>query len=275
MSAPFDLRGLEAEGWCRLRRVVPEEQIRTWRYQLYGIACGCGVIAPAYTHNMTAEKRAGELLGAALRPGRLDDVTLEYPFFLRPRAVNDWPAFAAFLADPRIQAVVRARLGTGARATETSLMVHQPGTRRGAWRAAGAFNAHLQPSLPSPYPRAARALVLLLLATDFSRENGGLLAVPRSHRRATNPSHEPREARVRTEKGETRLAGRAGDVLVLDGRLWHAVAPNASRLLRIGVAVELAPRRGAALAFPRMSPGVHRALPPCVRPWFAPWVGGG
>lgn len=272
MRSDVDMRRFAAHGLVRVPGVVSPEEVRAWRYQLYGLGCGCGRIAPGYCHNMTWESRAGELLGAALRPGRIEDVTLEFPFYLRPRAINDWPPLAAFMGHPAIARAVRAHLGGRAHATEAALLIHEPGTPAGAWRASGAFNAHLAPNVGASYLPGARGLALHLLVTDFTRANGGLRVVPGSHRRPTNPSHEPRERRVRREKGETALTGRAGDVFVLDGRLWHAVAENRSDFMRMSVVVELGDGRGPVPAFPRMAPAVFQGLPPPVRPLFDGWV---
>ena len=272
MRSDLGLRRLAVRGWVRVPGVVSPDGVRAWRYQLYGLGCGCGRIAPGYCHNMTWESRAGELLGSALRPGCLEDVTLEFPFYLRPRAINDWPPLAAFMGHPAIARAVRVHLGARACATEAALLIHEPGTVAGAWRASGAFNAHLVPNAGASYPPGARGLALHLLLTDFTRANGGLRVVPGSHRRPTNPSHEPRERRVRREKGEKTLTGRAGDVLVLDGRLWHAVADNRSDFMRMSVVVELGDGRGTVPAFPRMAAAVFRGLPPSVRPWFKGWL---
>ena len=41
--------------------------------------------------------------------------------------------------------------------------------------------------------------------------------------------------------GETNVTGRAGSVLVMDSRLWHAIAPNRSDRPRVALIIRYAP----------------------------------
>jgi ectoine hydroxylase-related dioxygenase (phytanoyl-CoA dioxygenase family) len=78
-------------------------------------------------------------------------------------------------------------------------------------------------------------LIAIWMLTDFTESNGGTLVVPGSHRWPL----ESREGDV--PPANEQLLGSAGDVGLLDARLWHAIAPNRSDGDRVAVIVRFAP----------------------------------
>ena len=92
---------------------------------------------------------------------------------------------------------------------------------------------------------------------------------------------------------EVNAAGNAGDVLVMDSRLWHATAPNITADPRVAVVVRYAPwwldlsvlqpdsatRQRLLQAtgkgenqVPLLPAPVYATLPETVKPLFAHWV---
>ena len=81
------------------------------------------------------------------------------------------------------------------------------------------------------------------MLTGFSAENGETWVLPGSHRIDQNPSdgwmHEvDRDGAL---MGEIQVKRQAGDVLLYDSRLWHAVAANRSHQERVRFLIRYAP----------------------------------
>jgi len=271
------LSRLREQGWCVVPDVIPADVVLRCYYEAYRLVTTCGVIAPAYPRNMSWQLRAQELMEDVVNPARRDDVLADQ-FYIRPAVINDSQVFAPALAEPRVAEIVDAALGRDARVTFTTLYVHEPETKRGPWHGGGPFHPAYAAHYPSPYPDAAPHLTAHVLFSDFTAENGGILAVPGSHRRPTNPAYEPREKRFVAEPTEMNLTAKAGSVLIMDSRLWHAIAPNPSDFPRVSVVVEYAPAREklpASLAnakVPPMSAAVFHRLPASVQPLFRDWT---
>jgi hypothetical protein len=267
---------LRERGWCVVEGVIPPAALDRCYYDGYRILTTCGVIAPAYPRNMSWQLRALELIEDVIHPARADDI-LKEQFYIRPAYVNDVPSFARFLADGRLLETVRAYVGPEPRITFTTLYVHEPGTARGPWHGGGPFHPLYAAHYPSPYENAAPHLTAHLLMSEFSGENGGLLLVPGSHRRVTNPAHDAEAGRCAPQPDEATATAPTGSVILTDSRLWRAVAPNAGDFSRMSVTIEFAPARERLPDFlaraksARLNPGVFDRLPPAVRPLFSDW----
>lgn len=231
---------LRQDGFCRLDNVVAPEVALDCYYDAFRVLATCGIIAPAYSHNASWQLRALELMEDVINPARHDSI-LEEQFYVRPAANRDMQSFTPYLTAPRVTEFIEARLGAEARVTFSTLYVHEPGTQRGTWHTGGPFNPDFAAHYPAPYGESAPHLTLHLLLSDFTNENGGLLAVPGSHRRTTNPGYLPRAERFETYPDEANLTGAAGSVIVMDSRLWHAIAENPFDFPRASIVVEIAP----------------------------------
>jgi ectoine hydroxylase-related dioxygenase (phytanoyl-CoA dioxygenase family) len=180
-------------------------------------------------------------MGGIVNPERTDSV-LEAPFFTRPVNADEIRPARVALVEARVRALIDAVLQRRSRITWSTLFIHEHGTPRGPWQAGAAFNPDFATHHPAPYADAALHLTIHLHFSDFTTENGGLLVVPGSHRRTTNPGFGSKEDRRKPDPDEIRLTAAEGGVVIMDSRLWHAVAPNTGDFPRVSVAVEIAPR---------------------------------
>jgi ectoine hydroxylase-related dioxygenase (phytanoyl-CoA dioxygenase family) len=74
----------------------------------------------------------------------------------------------------------------------------------------------------------------LFMLDDFTAENGSLRAVPGSHRSGRLPAEALADPRA-PHPDETLVTGRAGDVVVMNGHLWHAGTANRSLRRRLAL----------------------------------------
>lgn len=210
-----------------------------------------------------------------------------------PSVINYDQSFAAYLADKRLMRLVAALLGEHARISFTSAIVNLPGNMRGLWHADWPFNQHNAGHVPAPYPDAVMHLTTLWMLSPFSRENGGTLVVPGSHRNSTNPTADIGIDPAATLDTEMIVAGPEGSVLVMDSRLWHATSPNGSETPRVALAVRYAPwwlntevlrpesdERKRMVdepgstdnVVPSLRRDVFGRLPVCVKPLYRHWI---
>jgi len=150
-------------------------------------------------------------------------------------------SFASYLVDGRIIGVVEAFLGPHVRVSFTTAIINNPGNERGPWHADWPFNPTNAGHIPTPYPDAVMHLTAIWMLSPFSKETGGTLVVPGSHRVSDNPSGDNGVDPLAPYPTETQVTGKPGDVLVFDSRLWHATATNFGNGPRVGVAVRYAP----------------------------------
>jgi ectoine hydroxylase-related dioxygenase (phytanoyl-CoA dioxygenase family) len=277
-SASNLIQSVREHGYCVVENVIPATALDGCYYDMYRILATCGIIAPSYPHNGSWQSRALELLEDVINPARTQEV-LEEQFYIRPGIINDVQSFAPYLGDSRLLEVVETLLGREARITFTTLFIHEPGTKRGPWHAGGPFNPGYAAHYPSPYPDAAMHLTMHLAFSDFNAENGGILSLPGSHRRDSNPGYAPRTHRFAPFPGETAIEAKEGSAVIMDSRFWHAIAPNPSDFPRVSVVVEYAPSEQGLPEFlskaksAKMSPAVFNRLPGPVQPLFRQWVG--
>ena len=89
-----------------------------------------------------------------------------------------------------------------------------------------------QSYLPFPTPRPVVANIMWMVS-DFTEDNGATRLIPRTHLRPENVAYEglpPDE-----EFQPVAATGKAGDALVLDGRIWHGTGRNVTSEPRYGI----------------------------------------
>ena len=227
MALENALHRLRLDGFCVLEGVIPADKVDAIRDE---------VIATQAAHNAEFEAILAKTRASGHRVGAQGVGGLR-------QIINYTQSFAPYLADRKLMEIVEALFGDYARISCTDCVVNHPGNERGYWHADWPYNQTNASNIPAPYPDALLHLSTIWMLTPFSAQTGGTLTVPGSHRSDDNPSaagmsHIDRDAPYPTE---TNVCGRAGDVLLYDSRLWHAVAPNTSDRPRAALIVRYAP----------------------------------
>ncbi|HEY6533854.1 MAG TPA: phytanoyl-CoA dioxygenase family protein [Acidimicrobiales bacterium] len=131
--------------------------------------------------------------------------------------LNRGDEFVPLAAHPLALAVVRARMGADVLLSNLSANITGPGGDHEIGR------LHTdQGFLPEPWPYLLATNVMWFL-DDFTERNGATVVVPGSHRTTTVPPADLAPA------APACLAGAAGSMAVLDGRLHHATGLNRTR----------------------------------------------
>lgn len=73
------------------------------------------------------------------------------------------------------------------------------------------------------------SLNIMILVSDFSRENGGTLAVPGSHQMSIVPNL------MDLQENTKFIDAKAGSILIFDSTLWHCAGINVSGKDRLGI----------------------------------------
>ncbi len=136
-------------------------------------------------------------------------------------------------------------------------------------------------------------LTTLWMLSAFTVENGGTVIVPGSHRSRNNPTGDNGVEPMEPYPTEMNVTGKAGSVLVMDSRLWHATAPNRSDEPRVSVVFRYAPwwlntkilmpgsperarmveeAQGANPEQPALPVEVFENLPEAAKPLFEHWL---
>lgn len=154
--------------------------------------------------------------------------------------INHTQSFAPYLANPDLLALTGDLLGPHVRISYTSTIVSYPGAQRLRWHADWPFNQLNAGHFEAPYPDILAHLTSIWMLTDFTVENGATLIVPNSHRQSTNPTAGDVDD-TEPHPDEISVTGKAGTVLVMDSRMWHATPDNTSEQIRVGLAIRWAP----------------------------------
>lgn len=148
---------------------------------------------------------------------------------------------AEHLANPRVLGVCAELFGPHSRVSSVTGTVHGPGVARGGLHADWPHNTADNSCIRRQMGSTLTHLVTFWMLTDFTVANGGTIVIPGSHRWPLTEGALDDAVR-RTAAREERLLGRAGDVGLLDARVWHAIAPNLTRRQkRVAVIVRYAP----------------------------------
>ncbi len=211
MTLERQLLSMQIDGWCVMDHVIPKDRVADVRDR---------VIASTNRHrNPDAPANIGHVSGF-----------LKYD-----------QSLASYLADRRLLDLVGALLGHHFRISFTTATINEPGNDRGGWHADWPFNQRNAGHVPSPYPDIVMHLTTIWMLSSFTGDNGGTLIVPGSHRAANNPTGNNGVSPEEPYPTELNVTGEAGSVLIMDSRLWHATAANASMDPRVAVVVRYAP----------------------------------
>jgi len=255
---------MKLDGWCVVKNVIPTGEVAAVRE---------GTVAATAAHrNPDAPKNIGHLSGV----------------------INHDQSIAPYLVDARLLAVIEGVLGPHVRVSFTTATINEPGNARGGWHADWPYNQRNAGCMPAPYPDVPMHITTIWMLVDFSMETGGTLVVSGSHRMANNPTGGYGVGELESYPTEVNATGQAGDVLVMDSRLWHATAPNITNNPRVATVVRYAPwwldlsvlmpdsptrdRLMQATGkkenqVPAMPSSVFAKLPEATKPLFAHWVG--
>ena len=154
--------------------------------------------------------------------------------------INYTQSFAPYVADARILAIVESFFGPHARVSSTSTQINERDNKRGEWHADWPYTPFNAGHIPQPIPDVVMHLTSILMLVDFTEENGGTLIRPGSHTWGTNPGYDGEE-RYDDYPDQVQAEGTAGSMLVMDSRIWHAVAVNRTSERRAALVVRYAP----------------------------------
>ena len=208
---------LHVSGFCVVENVIPADHCAQIRGSVIE------TVSREYANYATGQSAAENKVG------------------FTPSIINHNQSFAEYLADERLLTLVRRLLGEHVRISFSSAIINQPGNARGQWHADWPFNQNNAGCVRAPYPDAIMHITTLWMLSSFGAENGGTLVLPGSQRCSTNPTADDGPDPNETFPSEINASGRAGSVLVMDSRLWHATAPNQTDQPRVALAVRYAP----------------------------------
>ena len=200
-------------GWCLLAGVIPEKDVARVRDSVLG------------TVEQVGERSSFAPRGVRVIAG----------------LINHNQSFAPHLVEERMSALMTALLGPYYRVSFTTALVNDAGCQRGQWHSDWPYIQSLGARLPAPYPDVVLHVTTVFMLDDFTVDNGATYLLPGSHRAGTNPTADIGVDRFAAYPGELQATGKAGSVLVLDSRCWHATAPNHSQQPRVALGVRFAP----------------------------------
>lgn len=130
------------------------------------------------------------------------------------------PSFARLVSDCPVRALVEALVGADPLLHSYDGLVMLPGTGRFPWD----FHTDVMPLAGLAFPAdRTPGINCLFYLDDVTPENGATWIVPASHKSAVaRPAPEDLAALA------FQAAGRAGDALVFDARLWHCAGHNST-----------------------------------------------
>ncbi len=203
---------IHRDGWSVVPRVIPAGRIDAIRNQ---------VCQSAAEHGRAKAAK----LGIGQVPG-----FIRYDQSLSP-----------YLSDPKLMVLLEALLGRYLKVSFITATINHPGNPRGRWHADWPFNQNNAGHISAPYPDVIMHLTTLWMLSPFTKDNGGTLIVPGSHRWPSNPTDNIGVDPEAPYPTEMHAVGEAGSVLVLDSRIWHSTASNYSDESRASVVIRYAP----------------------------------
>lgn len=255
---------MRLDGWCVIEDVIPTDRVETVRQATQ---------ATTEKHrNPNAPPNIGHLSGL----------------------INYDQSLAPYLAHRNLLDLIEGVLGPHVRISFTTATINEPGNARGGWHADWPFNQRNAGAIKSPYADLPMHITTIWMLSPFNADSGGTLVVSGSHRMTNNPTGGFGPKEMEAYPTEVNVKGKAGDVLVMDSRLWHATAPNMTADPRVAIVVRYAPwwldlsvlKPGSASRklltasgrtenqVPLIPASVYEELPDQAKPLFAHWVGG-
>lgn len=129
--------------------------------------------------------------------------------------VNKDKLFAEVIQLPDILAMHEYLLGADCILSSFTVNLIGPGSPAG-----GLHIDYPLSKLPTPFPAFALCANSIYLLDDFTPENGATWVIPGSHKRTYGPT----EGVVYDDM--IQLRGKKGDVVIIDGRIWHGSGAN-------------------------------------------------
>lgn len=254
-----ELAQLSTGGYCVVRGVIPPDRIAALREQVVqgrqAAQREYEAVGGNLTFQQTADRGPGKNVAAYI------------------------PGFAAHLADERILAIARAALDPRVRVAQIEFKFRPAADDNAAYRSWHSDWPHdlkdneRGGSIRQPFPDLTMALTTVWMLSPYGPDSGGTWVVPGTHRNPKNPRG-PSDGidEFGPLPGEVQMAGDAGDVVVIDSRIWHSNAHNPSREDRVALVVRYAPWWLSAEYGGRNRSIVPRdayaAFPPAVRTLF-------
>ncbi|KAI1175277.1 phytanoyl-CoA dioxygenase family protein [Nemania sp. FL0916] len=184
---------LEQHGWARIPSVLSEEE-------------AASVLTRLWQAKDDTEARGEETHVPLLDPNAQN---VRIFFLLEVDSI-----FRDLISHPTVAEMVNSVLGDNFLISNFTANIARPGSQ--------SMTLHSDQSLTFPEPwHYLWALNAIWCLTDTTRENGATMYIPGSHR-WTRRDQVPKNA----PELLVPLEGRAGDVLLMDGRVWHTSGSN-------------------------------------------------
>ena len=204
------LVAMEIEGYCVVEGVIPAAEVGGVRQSIYE----------------TLDAAGGSLPGSML----LNHNQAIAPYLAHKRVLEVPEAFWGPFPNTRIGAIGLLRLEPNPDGEPAA-----PGGYHCDWPYGSNQGSFVAP----PKPDVCMNMPCFYMLTDFTRQNGATVVVPGSHRHGDNPNGNPNLRRARLS--EVQVTGKAGSVLLLDGRIWHKGGSNYSSERRMFAGVSHVP----------------------------------
>lgn len=252
-----DLLRLRVDGWCLVEGVIPEPDVE-------------------------------DVCESVLR-------TVSSPEYLVDRdflAHNS--EFVRHVAEPRILAILEALWGPFYRVGWMGPTFRNPGDVREQWHVDWPFGTRPAAGILPPFPDAVIYLTSIWMLSPFLPESGGTIIAPGTHRSGMDPTTDAMIDEKAPRATEIQVSGKAGSVVFLDSRLWHANADYNGPEPRVAMRVCYAPwwlnlqpidpespegvrmseefGDTAAPPMPRLSAETFNAMPDQVKLLYHHWV---
>ena len=93
-----------------------------------------------------------------------------------------------------------------------------------------------------PFPDVIMSITSIWMLYPFTPENGATWVVPRTHRDPRNPrGEEDGIDGMSSNPHEEQVCGDAGDVILIDSRIWHSAGANSTDEIRTSVVARYSP----------------------------------
>ncbi len=210
-----EIAHLRSEGYCLLRGVIPGNLVTAIREE---IDCARDAGLEAYD--------------------RLDWSAVTHMLTLAP-----------YFADVRLLDVVRTMFNHAqVRISQTEFKSVPPRSDPPDWRGYHTDWPHdltdrsLCGRVNQPFPDSIMSITSIWMLYPFTRENGATWVVPGTHRDLRNPRGEKDGIdEHRSIVSERQVCGDAGDVILIDSRIWHSRGANTTDEVRTSVVARYSP----------------------------------